>query len=342
MKGKVRVPVAGTVGKAVIVDPNATPGATLGVDLHGPDGRVLRPEEVLNFAPGGAPAPSAGVVAPVWRFIREVPGNVRQAEQLDEAGVLVRFPDGSWSARDPLDVEHGGTGRASLEAGALLFGGGTGPVTAVALQAGALLLGGAPLDFLPPPAEDGQGILSVGGQWVVQTISVGPRLKVVPYADPLVLDWSDADAIHVVLEGDPLVAMIGAEDGQRLSLSLEQGGLGGHQLAGWSFNTRFPGDPPELAAEAGHNDRLIFHYNEDGAGAYDLLLHVSLPPQPDPHTFALTAAVAGGAHIAPFREDEPPELTAAVAGGAYIAPFREDEPLGLTASLVGGTYEEDP
>lgn len=58
---KVRVPVIGTVGKAVNVDPNATVGATLGVDLFDADGNVLTVAALATLL-GVDSAPTAVVV----------------------------------------------------------------------------------------------------------------------------------------------------------------------------------------------------------------------------------------------------------------------------------------
>ena len=46
---KVKIPVIGTVGKTVFIDPTATRGATLGMDVFTPDGRVGTPNTVREW-----------------------------------------------------------------------------------------------------------------------------------------------------------------------------------------------------------------------------------------------------------------------------------------------------
>lgn len=60
---KIKVVVDRTIGRTVIIDTEATKGATLGVNLYTPDGAVGTPNSVRNWL-GLTPIPPAGSVAP--------------------------------------------------------------------------------------------------------------------------------------------------------------------------------------------------------------------------------------------------------------------------------------
>lgn len=57
---KVKIPIIGTVNKTVFIDPNATRGATLGMDLFTPDGEVGTPDTVREWL-GLTPLPPTNV-----------------------------------------------------------------------------------------------------------------------------------------------------------------------------------------------------------------------------------------------------------------------------------------
>ena len=86
--GKVRVAILGTVGKAVFIDPNANRGATIGTDLRLPDGSVpsLRrlAEIICSYCDPVEPAPI------IWKYVYEIPDNLRQIADLDCCGIIVR------------------------------------------------------------------------------------------------------------------------------------------------------------------------------------------------------------------------------------------------------------
>lgn len=97
---RIKVPVPGTVGRSVVID-QAAAGATLGVNLKGPDGSVLT-VDALKALLGGSSSKTIGNSAPaitLWQLIQQVPANVKAVALLDTAGVVERMPDGSWITR---------------------------------------------------------------------------------------------------------------------------------------------------------------------------------------------------------------------------------------------------
>lgn len=95
---RVRVPVLGTVGKSLSINPDATVGAQIGVDLRGPDGVVLTLAQLhaLFAVEAGEANPLADTL---WRLVREIPNNVRQVELLTTVGLVTRKTDGTWVTR---------------------------------------------------------------------------------------------------------------------------------------------------------------------------------------------------------------------------------------------------
>lgn len=92
--GKKRVPLHQNPRGFVDVDPDATKGATVGVDLLGPDGRVLSASQILNPT---AAAPSNPRT--VWRTILEIPSNIKKLAELAGRGFAARSNDGDWTLR---------------------------------------------------------------------------------------------------------------------------------------------------------------------------------------------------------------------------------------------------
>lgn len=82
--GKVRVPVYNTSAKSVLVDPAATEGAVVGVNLRWPDGTLVT---VQDLTPSAAPDPTDPAVT-IWRWIREVPANVRALAAASGTGLF--------------------------------------------------------------------------------------------------------------------------------------------------------------------------------------------------------------------------------------------------------------
>lgn len=93
---KQRVPLHQNPRNFVSVEDGATKGAQVGVDLRGPDGTVLRPDQIIN--PATSTDPNAGRWT-VWKLIREVPANLVKIAALVGKGLAVRRGDGEWTLR---------------------------------------------------------------------------------------------------------------------------------------------------------------------------------------------------------------------------------------------------
>ncbi|MGH8258784.1 MAG: hypothetical protein ACREUG_03740, partial [Steroidobacteraceae bacterium] len=114
---RIKVPVPGTVGRSVRIDPNATQGATLGVDLKGPGGAVLTVAQLKALlgaaSASGTPASAMlGVSVTLWNLIQEIPANVTQVALLNTSGVVQRQGDGSWITRV---IPAGGIGPPGMD-----------------------------------------------------------------------------------------------------------------------------------------------------------------------------------------------------------------------------------
>jgi len=106
-----KVQLKDQLGRAIRLNADATNGAQLGVNLFGPDGRLLRASDILN--PTSPPSNASGTV---WKLIREVPANLRQVAKLGGNGLAVRRDSGEWALRsieggEGIDVA-GGDGEA--------------------------------------------------------------------------------------------------------------------------------------------------------------------------------------------------------------------------------------
>lgn len=95
------------LGRVIDLNADATAGATVGKDIYGPDGKLLKPADLINPAPADAkPAPT------IWRFIREVPANLVKIAALVGKGFAARQDSGEWALRtiqagDAVDVANG-------------------------------------------------------------------------------------------------------------------------------------------------------------------------------------------------------------------------------------------
>lgn len=99
-----KVKLQDTLSRVVYIDPAANEGATIGVDLRLPDGRVPSLSELQGIFGGGSGTAGVATQAPtfvptLWRLISEVPANVRQVQNLATAGLVTRRSDGSWVTR---------------------------------------------------------------------------------------------------------------------------------------------------------------------------------------------------------------------------------------------------
>lgn len=98
--GKIKVPVFGTVGKAVFIEQGATLGATIGTDLRLPDGSVPSLNQLAAALGVGQSANSLnGNQATLWRFIGEKPANIIEVAALSTSGLVVRQASGDWITR---------------------------------------------------------------------------------------------------------------------------------------------------------------------------------------------------------------------------------------------------
>lgn len=107
---KVRVPVAGTVGKSIMIDPNPVTQEQLTAALA-----------ALSVSSSTTPS---GFSATLWRLIREVPANIVKLAALATSGLITRKSDGSIitrsiatasSARITVANGDGGAGNPTLD-----------------------------------------------------------------------------------------------------------------------------------------------------------------------------------------------------------------------------------
>ncbi|MBN5028191.1 hypothetical protein JY419_01970 [Stenotrophomonas maltophilia] len=95
---KKRVPLHQNPRGFVDVDPDATNGAQVGVNLRGPDGQILTAAQVINPTTGGSGGPSS-IASTIWKLIREVPSNIQKLAALIGAGFAARQSNGDWALR---------------------------------------------------------------------------------------------------------------------------------------------------------------------------------------------------------------------------------------------------
>lgn len=106
----------------------------------------------------------------------------------------------------------------------------------------------------------------------IYILQTAPQLKTVPFANPLILDWSDADRIFVQLTGDTDIQHTNALSGQTITLILQQDEIGNHQVA-WGDNTRFGETITtlNLTTAPKKHDKIHFVFNDDGMQYYDVV-----------------------------------------------------------------------
>lgn len=95
---KKRVPLHQNPRGFVDVDPDATNGAQVGVNLRGPDGQILTAAQVINPTTGGSGGPGS-IASTIWKLIKEIPLNIQKLAALIGAGFAVRKNDGEWALR---------------------------------------------------------------------------------------------------------------------------------------------------------------------------------------------------------------------------------------------------
>jgi len=84
--------------RGVEVDTDATPGATVGVDLFWPDGAVVSAQALSAAMQAGAAPPGGGATV-YWRTIMEVPPNVTALQNTETAGLYVLTGPGGSATR---------------------------------------------------------------------------------------------------------------------------------------------------------------------------------------------------------------------------------------------------
>lgn len=91
-----------------------------------------------------------------------------------------------------------------------------------------------------------------------------------PATDTYFMDWAQADETRVTLTRNLTITQQGALDGQRLSVSLIQGGSGGYTVTFTSETDFGAAGAPVLSTAAGLRDRLEFIYNS-AINKYDMI-----------------------------------------------------------------------
>lgn len=97
MGAKKRVPLHQNPRSFVDIDPAATEGAILGVNLRDSAGNVIRPEDVINQPSSGGG--TRGIASTIWRLILEIPANIQKLAALAGKGIAIRRDDGEWALR---------------------------------------------------------------------------------------------------------------------------------------------------------------------------------------------------------------------------------------------------
>jgi len=126
---KVRVAIAGTIGKSVRFESDATIGSQIGTDLRLPDGTVPTMAELIALFTAAVDTGDNTLATTLWRLIGEIPPNVTAVENLATSGIVVRQTAGTWltrilTAAGPRIVVTNGNGDAgnpTIDIGAIPF-----------------------------------------------------------------------------------------------------------------------------------------------------------------------------------------------------------------------------
>lgn len=101
-----KVKLKDQLGRVVRLD-DGDAGATLGKNLFGTDGKLLKPSDIIN-----PPPEKQGAVATLWKLIREIPANIQALAAMGGVGFPTRAGDGAWFQRSlqpgtGIDVANG-------------------------------------------------------------------------------------------------------------------------------------------------------------------------------------------------------------------------------------------
>jgi len=112
INNKIKVPVVGSQNRSVLLNPQATEGATFGTDLFFSDGKTVVTLQNLAAALGVTKQSAQPTV--LWNQLAAIPPNVIQVANLSTAGIVRRLPDGTWITQPPTDFTSrpGPPGRA--------------------------------------------------------------------------------------------------------------------------------------------------------------------------------------------------------------------------------------
>ena len=101
INNKVKVPVVGSQNRSVLLNPQATEGATFGKDLFFGDGETVVTLQNLASALGITKQSAQPTV--LWNQLAAIPPNVIQVANLSTAGIVRRLPNGNWITQPPTD-----------------------------------------------------------------------------------------------------------------------------------------------------------------------------------------------------------------------------------------------
>lgn len=118
---KVRVQLWGKPQGYATVDPAATEGATLGVNLFWPNGTLVVPDDLAPTTGGDAGVGQPSGDPSLWELIVNVPANVQAVAGLSTAGFVRRDGAGAWSASPIVNADLSGANTTGLAEGANLY-----------------------------------------------------------------------------------------------------------------------------------------------------------------------------------------------------------------------------
>ncbi len=195
---KKRVPLHQNPRGFVDVDPDATNGAQVGVNLRGPDGQILTAAQVINPTGGSSGGPSS-IASTIWKLIREVPSNIQKLAALIGAGFAARQSNGDWALRTlqegtGIDIANpdGDAGNPTISLADLANSGAGAALVKITRDAKGRVSGtqsattddlpaGSTNKYFPEAPTDGQQYARQSGAWTVVTASGG---GFVPYNIP--------------------------------------------------------------------------------------------------------------------------------------------------------------